>query len=689
MKKSLLILACLAALLPGIARADVGDTLSYCGNSALSTRIGVNDQVTTIYWGIMLPTTMLTGRDSVMGVLMYITTSDAGSYTLHLYQGGTTAPQTHVYSKTYTLSPTTNGYVHLALDSSVYLNNSQNLWVIIENTNTLYPASACEYTNNTNSNWLSIDGSSWLHANTTVGLPSDYSWMIKCITHTSTSSAPSINVTGPSEVAVGVPATFTAAATSGATITWTLNGATPSSATGQTATATWNTAGNYNVVATATNANGSSNYSLPITVVDCGLVNTFPFTMGFEDNESLVCWTLLDADEDGHNWGTVNGSSAHTGTRCIASASYDDNTLTPLAPDNWLISPQIYLPDGNNFQLSWYVTGVDPDYYDEHYGVFVSTSGTDPDDFTMVAQYDIDSVGWAHKTVNLNNYAGDTIYFAIRHFNSEDVFYMLIDDIELTMQQPGTYSVRFVCEGNVVGDIDITADSHNSLCGETITASSETPTTLYITVQPYEFHIEHLYVNGVDHVADLTTHSSTTKKYTFTPVEPTVVRAVFLGETVTITTHASPEIGGTVTGGGTCHIFDTITLTATPASTWYFTQWQDGNTENPRQIVVSGNATYTAQFAQSGGIDNPNGSVAEVRLVPNPATDATVLTLSGMNGEVEVTVIDLNGRTVASRSLNCDGDCQLRLDLATLPAGDYFVRVQSEGNSFVKKLIVK
>ena len=47
MKKSLFLLFCLALLASGRAVADVGDTLSYCGNSALQTRVGVNNTTTT------------------------------------------------------------------------------------------------------------------------------------------------------------------------------------------------------------------------------------------------------------------------------------------------------------------------------------------------------------------------------------------------------------------------------------------------------------------------------------------------------------------------------------------------------------------------------------------------------------------------------------------------------------------
>ena len=54
-----------------------------------------------------------------------------------------------------------------------------------------------------------------------------------------------------------------------------------------------------------------------------------------------------------------------------------------------------------------------------------------------------------------------------------------------------------------------------------------------------------------------------------------------------ITVAANPAAGGTVSGGGTFYQGDNCTVTATPASSYMFTNWTEGST------VVSTNATYT------------------------------------------------------------------------------------------------
>ena len=62
----------------------------------------------------------------------------------------------------------------------------------------------------------------------------------------------------------------------------------------------------------------------------------------------------------------------------------------------------------------------------------------------------------------------------------------------------------------------------------------------------------------------------------------------------TISASVSPSGTGTVSGAGNYYYGDTCTLTVTPEEGYLFTQWNDGNTSNPRTITVTGSATYTA-----------------------------------------------------------------------------------------------
>ena len=70
------------------------------------------------------------------------------------------------------------------------------------------------------------------------------------------------------------------------------------------------------------------------------------------------------------------------------------------------------------------------------------------------------------------------------------------------------------------------------------------------------------------------------------------------GTQYTITANANNAAWGTVTGGGQYYNNTECTLTATANHGYAFDKWSDNNTDNPRTITVTGNATYTANFRQ-------------------------------------------------------------------------------------------
>ena len=88
------------------------------------------------------------------------------------------------------------------------------------------------------------------------------------------------------------------------------------------------------------------------------------------------------------------------------------------------------------------------------------------------------------------------------------------------------------------------------------------------------------------------------------------------------------------------------------------------------------------------GFDAVNGGM-NVSIYPNPTTNATTIALSGVNGEVSITIVDMNGRIVMSDSMSCEGDCTKTLEVSGLAQGDYFVRLNGDNVNMVKKLVVK
>ena len=69
----------------------------------------------------------------------------------------------------------------------------------------------------------------------------------------------------------------------------------------------------------------------------------------------------------------------------------------------------------------------------------------------------------------------------------------------------------------------------------------------------------------------------------------------------TVTVTANNDAYGTVSGGGTYANGSTATLTATANSGHQFIRWDDNNTDNPRDIVVTSDTTLTALFVPLSG----------------------------------------------------------------------------------------
>ena len=88
------------------------------------------------------------------------------------------------------------------------------------------------------------------------------------------------------------------------------------------------------------------------------------------------------------------------------------------------------------------------------------------------------------------------------------------------------------------------------------------------------------------------------------------------------------------------------------------------------------------------GITTVEGDVA-CTIYPNPADEATTISISGANGTIRITVIDMNGRTVASDEMNCSGDCTKQMTVSGLAQGAYYVRVVGDNVNMVRKLIVR
>ena len=144
----------------------------------------------------------------------------------------------------------------------------------------------------------------------------------------------------------------------------------------------------------------------------------------------------------------------------------------------------------------------------------------------------------------------------------------------------------------------------------------------------------------------------------------------------TITATSADPTMGTVTGGGSYANGATATLTAMPNAGYRFVRWHDGNTQNPRTVTVTGDATYTAYFESIGGtegIDGVDGNGLHV-YSNNGRIYVETATLTDMPA---VEVYDMAGRRVSIVSAG-EGSPELS-------AGVYVVKV---GTHTIQKVVV-
>ena len=177
-------------------------------------------------------------------------------------------------------------------------------------------------------------------------------------------------------------------------------------------------------------------------------------------------WIVNDANNDGYTWTLTSDIPTtwtyyssltldwyHNGSNAICSGSYL-NGVGALTPDEYLISPLVNIANGS--QLSFWVAAADASYPADHFGVFVSTTGTDPSDFQSVQEWTLTAKregmagglgsrngkglrlgNWYNYTVDLSAYAGNSCYIAFRHFDCYDQYIMCLDDIVLSADRNG------------------------------------------------------------------------------------------------------------------------------------------------------------------------------------------------------------------------------------------------------------
>jgi len=109
-------------------------------------------------------------------------------------------------------------------------------------------------------------------------------------------------------------------------------------------------------------------------------------------------------------------------------------TGSPTLDNKWVITPELSFNETS--QLNFWGRSITDAYGLERIRVMVSTSGSDPDDFTKISEGDYMEVpvDWTEYTYSLSAFAGETGYVAINYV-SDDSFIFMLDNFKVTAEE--------------------------------------------------------------------------------------------------------------------------------------------------------------------------------------------------------------------------------------------------------------
>lgn len=139
-------------------------------------------------------------------------------------------------------------------------------------------------------------------------------------------------------------------------------------------------------------------------------------------------WLNMDKDGDEYFWNHFY-TGGYNRDGYIYSSSYiigEDN----LSPDNWFITPAVKLT--GPAILRYHIRRGNIKRPNEHYGIYVSTTGTNYEDFKLLYEETLTGSAekWQQREVNIPGYY-DKAYIAFRHHNATGADNVMIDEVSV------------------------------------------------------------------------------------------------------------------------------------------------------------------------------------------------------------------------------------------------------------------
>ena len=207
----------------------------------------------------------------------------------------------------------------------------------------------------------------------------------------------------------------------------------------------------------------------------------------------------------------------------------------------------------------------------------------------------------------------------------------------------------------------VTVKSHNETWGTTTgsgTYASGAPATLAAVPSENCF-----FVKWNDEVTENPRTVTVTKDVTYT-----AYFAEMTDDTYSVTVNSNNEAWGTATGSGTYASGATATLAAVPSANCVFVKWNDEVTDNPRTVVVTGDITYTAYFAEkSGGTFSFSGKVQK-----GPFVTGATITVNELNENLGQTGMSFTTSISSDDGSFSLSNIEMESDLALLSGNGFY-----------------
>jgi hypothetical protein len=328
-------------------------------------------------------------------------------------------------------------------------------------------------------------------------------------------------------------------------------------------------------------------------------------------------------------------------------------------PNNdWLITPEVTAADG--MQISFMAKSITADYGLERFNVAVSTTGTDPGDFTVISggSYVEAPVDWTPFSYDLSAYAGQNIYIGIQCV-SNDAFMFMIDDLSVGMAKDK--SKAFVGYTVYLDDVEVATDL----------AETSYPFEGLVVGTTYTAGVKAVYESGESPIVEIE----------FEMAEPTwdLTFNVMNEENSNLLEGASVEItDGTDTWTNTTDengqfVFEVVN------GVYDYTVTMDGYDPMTGQVTIN-DAPDIVNVMMPVGISD--ATIAGFTVYPNPSKGQVTVKADAIGS---IVVLDAVGQVVLEKDFND----AISLDMDNVSGGVYFIRLMTEDKVATKRIVIE